>query len=197
MDTTNRSFFVRLATDADIDGCLEIYAPIVRDTSISFEFEPPGRDELARRLLDADHSRLTLVAVNGSQVAGYAYATRFRGRPAYDWTVESSVYVHPDYQRRGVARSLYRALLGGLRIAGYRMVIAGITQPNPASVALHEKLGFMYVGTTKNVGYKFERWHGVGFWELDLGSSCAPEQPTTSDLLVAHAEFQALLAELG
>jgi len=191
------AFAIRIMQKNDIDGCLEIYAPIVRDTSISFEFEPPGRNELAWRLLDADHSKLTLVAVEGMRVTGYAYATRFRGRPAYDWTVESRVYVHPDYQRRGVARSLYRVLLGGLRIAGYRMVIAGITQPNPASVALHEGLGFTYVGTTPNVGYKFERWHDVGFWKLDLGSSCAPEQPMATDMLVAHPEFEALLADLG
>ncbi len=189
------AYAIRPAIETDIDGCLDIYAPIVRDTAISFEYEPPTRDELTRRLLDASHSKLTLVAVDGARVAGYAYATQFRGRPAYDWSAESSVYVHPDYRRCGVARSLYRVLLGGLRIAGYRMVIAGITQPNPASVQLHEQLGFKRVGVTANVGYKFDKWHDVGFWELDLGTGSAPEKPMTADVLVVHEVFRAFLDE--
>ncbi len=191
------AYAIRPAIETDIDGCLDIYAPIVRDTAISFEYEPPTRDELARRLLDASHSKLTLVAADGARLAGYAYATQFRGRPAYDWSVESSVYVHPDFRRCGVARSLYRVLLGGLRIAGYRMVIAGITQPNPASVQLHEQLGFKRVGVTANVGYKFDKWHGVGFWELDLGTCCAPEKPMTADVLITHEAFHALLDEVN
>lgn len=201
MKTTAYPFRIRVATEADIGGCLDIYAPIVRETAISFEFEPPTREELARRLLHPGHSKLTLVAVKDDRIAGYAYATQFRGRPAYDWSVESSVYVHPDFRRRGVAQSLYRVLLGGLDLAGYRMVIAGITQPNPASMKLHEQLGFEHVGTTNNVGYKFEQWHDVGFCQLDLGATeDNPSQrlhPTRADELTKSARFREYLRRVN
>ncbi len=168
---------IRLAIEADVGACLAIYAPIVRETAISFELEPPGRDEFAIRLLDETQSKLTLVSLMGERIAGYAYAKRFRGRPAYDWTVESSVYVHPAYQRRGVARSLYGGLLAGLRLLGYRTVIAGIALPNDPSERLHAALGFMRAGVTKNVGYKFGRWHSIAFWQYDLGEIASPEPP--------------------
>lgn len=184
---------IRITTDADIDDCLAIYAPIVRDTAISFELSPPSRDEFAHRLLDERYSKLSIVCVEGDRVVGYAYATGFRNRAAYDWTVESSVYIHPDHHRRGIGRRLYAVLLPGLRLMGYRIVIAGATLPNPGSVGLHEAVGFTLAGVTKNVGYKFGEWHDVGFWEYDLGEIDHPGRRLSVAELTETSEWRRLI----
>ncbi len=145
-----------------------IYRPIVEQTTISFEFEVPSEEELARRISATLERTPWLLCEERDEVLGYAYAGPFRARPAYAWCVESSVYVDPSHQRRGVARGLYRALLGCLREQGFHRLLAGITLPNPASVALHEGLGFEPVGSFRDVGNKFDAWHAVGFWELEL-----------------------------
>ena len=174
---------IRPARPEDAEGILEIYAPIVRDTAISFELDLPDVETVRARI--AEYSAVTpwLVATlpeaqpsgtagpatpDPANIAGYAYATRFRAREAYRPTAEVSVYVSPRYHRRGLARRLYAKLFADLRARDHRMLIAGITLPNDASVRLHESIGFRPVGVFTAVGRKFDRWHDVGFWELDL-----------------------------
>lgn len=174
---------IRLATEDDAPGLDAIYGPVVRDTAISFELDPPSLGEMRTRVRTTLEQWPWLVAEDvppaGSAPAllGYAYAGPFRARPAYRWTVETTVYVHPECQRRGVGRALYTALLDILRIAGYRNVVGGITLPNPPSVALHERFGFRHVGTFPNAGFKLGGWRDVGFWQIDLRGGEPPAAP--------------------
>lgn len=159
---------IRRATVADAAGMLQIYSPIVIETAISFELEPPGIDEFAERMRSVMRDNPWLVAEDDGLIAGYAYSTLFRSRAAYAHTRETSVYVHPDYHRRGLGRVLMQAMIDELLLRGVHRVVAGATMPNPASAALHESLGFRHVGTFHEVGRKFDTWHDVAFWELDL-----------------------------
>jgi L-amino acid N-acyltransferase YncA len=171
---------IRVATAADAAAMLAIYAPLVRDTTISFETDPPSEDEFRDRVRRTSEWAPWLVAETEGRLLGYAYASRFRSRAAYDWTVEVTVYVHADARGRGVGRALYDVLLRVLRLQRFHRVLAAIALPNPASVALHERLGFTHAGTFKEVGRKFGRWHDVGFWELPLADTPdTQERPRT------------------
>jgi L-amino acid N-acyltransferase YncA len=110
-----------------------------------------------------------LVAERDGKVVGYAYGGRHRDRAAYDRTAEVSAYVDRNAQRTGLGRRLYTELFERLRERGFRLLVAGITLPNEASVGIHEALGFEPVGVYKNVGYKNGQWWDVGWWQLDLG----------------------------
>ena len=170
---------IRLATAADAAGALAIYAPYVRDTWVSFEAEVPTVEEMAARIEAAAPRYPWLVADDGGAVAGYAYAGAHRGRAAYQWSVEVSVYVAEAHRRRGLARRLYGALFDVLRVQGVANAYAGIAQPNAASVAAHEALGFEPVGVYRGVGYKLGAWRDVGWWALRLGAGSAPDPPRT------------------
>lgn len=152
----------------DAAACAAIYAPHVTDGVASFEMVAPDAAEMARRMDDAF---VWLVHSRG----GYAYASRHRAREAYRLTVETSVYVAPEAQGQGVGRALYEALLAELRDRGFAVALAGITLPNPASVGLHEALGFAPVGVFRSVGLKAGRWWDVGWWQLSLREGATPE----------------------
>jgi len=107
-----------------------------------------------------------LCAMVGGKLAGYAYATRWRERSAYRFTVETTIYLAPAFTGLGIGKTLYGELLTRLRTAGAHALMAVITLPNPASVALHEALGFQKVGQLAEVGFKFKRWVDVGYWQL-------------------------------
>ena len=158
---------VRPARVADADAIAGIYRPVVQATHVSFELEAPSAAEIERRMSASDRYPW-LVADSAGEVVGYAYASSFRSRPAYEWTVETSVYVEADRQGLGIGTALVQALLDDLRARGYRRAIAGIALPNEASVALHERMGFTPVGVFREVGFKFDRWWSVGFWERAL-----------------------------
>jgi L-amino acid N-acyltransferase YncA len=157
-----------MAGPDDAGALLAIYAPIVRDTVISFELEPPSIDEFRQRIERTLETHPWLVAEANGTVAGYSYATPFRSRPAYQWTAEVSVYVDSSHHRRGVGRALYAALFAVLELLGYRTVVAGIALPNPASVALHAQIGFKPVGVFERVGFKCGRWVDVGWWGMRI-----------------------------
>jgi phosphinothricin acetyltransferase len=161
------TIMVRAATPADAAAVAAIYAPVVTGTAISFEEEPPSPDEISRRM--ADRPRLPwLVAEDGDRVAGYAYASAHRARPAYRWSADCSVYLDPGYRGQGVGRQLYERLIPVVGELGYRSLFAGIALPNPASVGLHEALGFQPVGVFRGVGYKHGAWRDVGWWQRFL-----------------------------
>lgn len=168
---------IRTATPDDAAACLAIYAPYVRDTVVSFEYEPPTVDEFRARMGAVLPHKPWLVAEVDGRTAGYAYAATFRARVAYQWTAEVAVYVNHARHRRGVGRVLYSALIDRLRSLGYRTLVAGISLPNPQSVGFHEALGFRQTAHFPAVGYKFGAWQDTGFWVLDLGPGCAPAPP--------------------
>ena len=158
---------VRAATAADAAAVAAIYAPVVTGTAISFEEQPPSADEISRRMV-APPRLPWLVADDGGRVAGYAYASAHRARPAYRWSADCSVYLDPGYRGQGVGRQLYERLIPAVRGLGYRSLFAGIALPNPASVGLHEALGFQPVGVFRDVGYKHGAWRDVGWWQRFL-----------------------------
>jgi L-amino acid N-acyltransferase YncA len=160
---------IRVARLEDAEQILEIYAPVVFETVISFELEAPSLTEMRERIMRTQVKYPWLVMEDGNRIQGYAYATAHRERPAYQWSADVSVYVRPEAHRRGIARGLYEALLQILRALGYYNVYAGIAQPNAGSVALHEALGFTQVAIYQQVGYKLGAWRNVGWWQLSFG----------------------------
>ena len=159
---------IRLASHADAEDILAIYAPVVRDTPISFELEPPTLAEMRQRIVDTLATLPWLVAERDQGVVAYAYASPHRSRMAYQWSIDVSVYVAPQARRQGTARRLYQALLEIVRAQGYYTAFAGIALPNDASVGLHEAMGFHAIGVYRNVGYKLGKWRDVGWWALAL-----------------------------
>lgn len=171
---------IRLATAADAAQILAIYAPYVEHTSITFETELPSVESFADRISTYLQQWPWLVCEKEGVIAGYAYGARYRERVAYQWSVESSVYIHDDFLRAGIASVLYGALFGILKVQGYRNVYAVINLPNDRSVALHERCGFRYFATYEQVGYKLGQWKNVGWWRLilnEFGDEPAPPVP--------------------
>ena len=184
---------IRLATDADAPATAEIYSPAV-GTPATFEFEAPDAAEMQRRIRETLALHPWLVCDLDGRVAGYAYATRHRSRIGYQWSVETSVYVHGDFQRRGVGRALYRSLLAILAAQGHFNAYAGITLPNPASVALHESVGFRPLTVYRNVGFKLGAWQDVGWWHAELQPyAAAPPSPIPVPALLARPSWRTLL----
>lgn len=165
MNTADASLTVRHVRSDDGPAMAAIYAPFVTDSAVSFEYEPPSASEMAKRALAVDTDYAWLVAECDGQCMGYAYAGSFRSREAYRWTVEVSAYLAPAARGRGIGARLYHDLFALLSSRGYRMAIAVITLPNPASVAFHERLGFAPAGVLARVGYKFGRAHDVGYFQ--------------------------------
>jgi phosphinothricin acetyltransferase len=184
---------IRVATGRDAAGIAAIYAPIVRDTAISFETEVPSPDEIGRRVADTLSRLPWLIAgEDDGSVTGYAYAAPHRARAAYRWCCEVSAYVRADRRRRGVARGLYVALLRILERQGYRNAYAGITLPNDASVGLHESLGFRPVGVYRRIGHKLGEWYDVGWWQRDLAPHDAtPGEPIAFGRLLESGDLTA------
>lgn len=159
---------VRPATAADAAACVEIYRPYVLATAITFETDVPTVEEMADRIVDARVMHEWLVLEVDGEVTGYAYAHQFNSRAAYQWSVETSVYLAPDRLRSGGGRMLYAELLRRLTERGFRRAFAGIAQPNDASNALHHAFGFRPAGHYRHVGWKLGAWHDVQWWQLDL-----------------------------
>jgi phosphinothricin acetyltransferase len=154
---------IRAADPArDAAACAAIYAPFVTDGWVSFEIEPPDEAEMARRMEYYGQSHAWLVAEVGGAVTGYAYGSPHRERAAYASSCDVAVYVDPAFARRGIGRALYAALLPELG-AKCHAAFAGIALPNPASVGLHEAMGFTPVGIYREVGWKLGGWRDV-FW---------------------------------
>jgi L-amino acid N-acyltransferase YncA len=170
---------IRAATADDAAAIASIYAPYVAGSIVSFETQPPDADEMAQRIAEAGDLYPWFAACDeDGALLGYAYAAAFRSRPAYRFTVETTVYVADGAHRRGIGTSLYRALLPVLEGQGFAQAIAAITLPNEASVRLHEALGFSQIGTYEKVGFKFREWRSVGLWQRALAPlSTRPEEP--------------------
>jgi len=168
---------IRPATEDDAAAVAAIYAPYVRDTAVSFEVDAPAAAEMRQRIARTLPQYPWLVCARGPEVLGYAYGSQFRVRAAYQWSVEVTVYVAAQAHRHGIGRALYTALIRLLVLQGYHRAYAGITLPNPASIGLHESLGFTRVALYHAVGFKRGAWHDVGSWELSLQPPSLPSGP--------------------
>jgi L-amino acid N-acyltransferase YncA len=159
---------IRLVTPEDAADICGIYNYFVEHTTITFEEQPVALEEMRQRICEIESVLPWLVWVEEGQLQGFCYASKWKGRSAYRYSVESTIYLHPKSVRRGIGTQLYGALLDNLRQKGLHVVIGGIALPNQASVALHEKLGFRKVACFEQVGWKFDEWIDVGYWHLFL-----------------------------
>ena len=162
---------IRPATEADLAFITEIYAHAVRYGTATFELIPPDLSEMTLRFrVLADGGFPYFVAARDGRVVGYAYAGAYRPRPAYRFTVENSVYLHPSIHRRGIGRQLLQRLIDECETRGFRQMIAVIgDSANAASIGVHSKCGFQMIGTHPDVGFKFGRWLDTVMMQLALG----------------------------
>lgn len=168
---------IRPVTPSDARALLDIYLPYIEKSVITFETTDPGVAAFEQRITSYTEKYPWLVAQEDDVVIGYAYASKHREREAYQWCVESSVYVLPEYHGKGVAAALYRQLFEVLQEQGFINVFAGITLPNPKSYAFHRKMGFEPVGIYRNIGYKLGQWHDVAWFAKTLGTHPAAPLP--------------------
>ncbi|MFC5740723.1 GNAT family N-acetyltransferase [Dyella tabacisoli] len=178
---------IRVARIEDAAAIHAIYAPAITDSAITFENELPGVEAMCERIRTRLQHYPWLVWVEQGQVLAYAYATRFRERAAYDWIAETSIYVHADARRRGIARRLYAALLDSMRLQGINQAVGVITLPGKVSVALHESMGFDPAGVWRKAGYKLGQWWDVGVWQLQLNEPHIPPGPVIAFSSLAHS----------
>ena len=189
---------IRRAAISDAAAIATIYAPYVRDTPISFEIVPPATDEIAARIEKVSRAHAWLVCADGGDVLGYAYTGEHRERAAYRWGVDCAVYVRRDARQRGIGRALYAGLFPLAAAQGYAAAYAGITLPNAASVALHERVGFVAVGVYQAVGFKLGAWHDIGWWALELAARVAdPPEPRPATDVQWQAALAAANARFG
>ena len=166
---------LRAVTADDAAAIAAIYAPYVENSIVSFETEAPNAAAIRERIEAGGALYPWLAAVDEQDaILGYAYATAFRPRPAYRYTVETTVYVRQGLHRRGIGSLLYRPLLAILEAQGFTQAFGAISLPNPASAALHERLGFLRAGTYKQVGWKQGGWWDVGLWQRALAPPTVP-----------------------
>lgn len=167
--TAGKLTSVRQAVAADADAVARIYNPYIADTIITFEEQPVSPEEMATRITEITAASLPwLVAEHDDEVVGYAYASKWKGRCSYRFSVETTVYLRHDFLGRGCGTRLYEALLERLRGRELHVAIGGVALPNAASVALHEKLGFRKVAHFPEVGCKFGKWIDVAYWQIAL-----------------------------
>jgi L-amino acid N-acyltransferase YncA len=172
---------IRSATPDDADAITAIFAPIVRDTAISFEWDPPTVQAMRPHIEKALTTHPWLVALDEEGlVAGYVYASKHRDPPSYQWSVNTSAYVRADARGKGYGKRLYAALIEQLVGLGYFRAFAGIALPNVASVALHEAVGFRALGVYERVGFKHGAWHDVGWWQRSLREGEPTQAPRSA-----------------
>ena len=166
---------IRIATEADVPAILSIYAPYVEHTTVSFEYDVPCRREFMQRFYDITAQFPWLVWEEAGEILGYTYAAPPYTRAAYRWCAEPSVYLKPEARGRGIGRKLYAALEEILKLQGYQLLYALVTQDNLPSLSFHQKLGYGQKVLFENCGYKFGRWLGVYWLEKRLVSVKSPK----------------------
>ena len=183
---------IRLAERRDVSGILEIYAPFILHTAVTFEEMVPNEESFWKRIQEIMTELPFLVCEIDGRVAGYAYASGYRSRASYRWTKEVSVYIHPDFQRKKVAHALYTSLHEIVRYQGIANLLAIITMPNESSVAFHECFGYLKCAEFSKVGFKLNQWQNVGWFELFLQDENEPPKNRilTMDEIVGLPVFQ-------
>ena len=156
---------IRIARESDKEELLAIYAPYVSETAITFEYTVPTLEEFRERMTKTLMKYPYRVAVQETEILGYAYASEFKNRAAYDWAVETTIYVKQDSRKSGVGKKLYQALEEVLKQQHICNLYACIAYPNPGSIGFHEHLGYQTIGHFSKCGYKFETWYDMIWME--------------------------------
>jgi L-amino acid N-acyltransferase YncA len=181
---------VRVAGKADAQAIAAIYAPYVLETAISFEETPPDPVEMAGRMAAILETYPYLVFDDGERVLGYAYGSQHRSKPAYRWSVETTVYVDRQAHRTGIGRALYVELLDLLTRQGFHSAFAGIVPPNEGSVRLHEAMDFSYLGAFPEIGFKLGKLQDLGWWRRVLSPGPPTREPIPFKLLGADEPLE-------
>jgi len=181
---------IRFATTADAAELVQIYAPYVTDTGVTFEYEVPSVEEFARRIEEFGSKYPYLVCQRAGELIGYAYAHEFRTRAAFGWDAEVSVYVRRDCIGQGIGSALYRPLLEMVKMQGVKTAYAAISLPNEASVAFHEAWGFRFVGKFERTGFKRGVWHDLVWYELVFGEREGEPAPVRA---IGEIDVQSLI----
>ena len=177
---------IRIAKESDIPAMLAIYAPYVENTTVSFEYEVPTREEFSRRFLSITRQFPWLVWEENGQVLGYCYACAPFTRAAYQWCAEPSIYLAPQAKGRGIAQKLYEALEVILEKQGYQVLYALVTQENLPSLGFHGKMGYEKRMILPNCGFKQGRWLGLCWLEKRRKAVESPSQPPVSWLSIVQ-----------
>ncbi len=183
---------IRRVSPEDAEALLAIYAPYVRETAITFEYEPPAPKEFRKRISETLRRYPYLAAVREGRIVGYAYAGPFQKRAAYDWSAEVTVYVDREQRRSGVGAALYRRLeraLGEMGVRNLYACVASVEEPDEHltrdSVLFHERMGYVTVGRFRQCGYKFGRWYDMVWMEKIIG-----EHPPEAENVRAYPELE-------
>ena len=164
-------FKIRNVRFEDLNQLCNIYNHFVVNTTITFDTSIKTYEEFAEEMNEIIKEYPFLLVEQNDQILGYAFVSKWKSRRAYNYTVESSIYLDPGSHQKGIGSILYNELITEIKKSKIHSVIAGITLPNDISIRLHEKLGFTKIAQFKEVGYKFEKWLDVGYWELILSFS--------------------------
>lgn len=187
---------VRLAVIEDSEKILNIYKPFITNTIITFEYDVPLLEEFEDRMKSVQSRYPWFVCEIDDEIVGYAYASKFNERMAYDWSVDFSIYISPEYQGRKIGKGLYHALLKTLKLQGFCNAYALITSPNIKSESMHKSLGFREMGVCKNAGYKMGQWHDVKWFELEFSKHDEkPYKPKKISEIKETKEFIEILEE--
>lgn len=186
---------IRLAVVEDANGILQIYAPFITQTVVTFECRVPQPEDFRQRIAAGLQKYPWLLCEIDGRIAGYAYAARFHEREAYDWSVTTSVYVDPRCHRQRIGRALYTALFDLLKMQGFYNVYSLVITPNPQSEGLHESFGFKTRAIFEKTGFKGGQWLDVKWYELYLREHNSPPQPFKAiGEIAASEEFSQILA---
>src|SRR5690606_4649825 len=167
-DTTIFTLMIRPATIEDAKALAEIYNHFVEHTIVTFDEESVSTGFMEKKIGEVMADYPWIVWQEGGEIIGYAYADKWRLRKSYNQSVESTIYIKPGFEGKKIGSQLYSALLDTLKTSGRHVVIGGISLPNVASVALHEKLGFVKAAHFREVGFKFDKYIDVGYWQIIL-----------------------------
>ena len=159
---------IRNVLNSDIPQVVEILNHYVRNDSCTFQINTYSISEISEKIAEITKVYPYIVMEEGNEVIGFAYASRWREKNAYDKSAETTIYLNPKHKYRGLGKILYQELIEQLREKNFRLLVACLTLPNPSSVRLHESLGFEKAGEFRDAGYKFNRWCDVGFWQKVL-----------------------------
>lgn len=159
---------IRNVLNSDIPQVVEILNHYVRNDSCTFQINTYSISEISEKIAEITKVYPYIVMEEDNEVIGFAYASRWREKQAYDKSAETTIYLNPQQKHRGLGKILYQELIEQLRQKNFRLLVACLTLPNPSSVRLHESLGFEKAGEFRDAGYKFNRWCDVGFWQKVL-----------------------------
>ena len=185
---------IRMANENDYSSILKIYEPYITGTTITFEYKVPSLDEFCNRLSKVQKTFPLIVCEMDNIVVGYAYISRFREREAYDWSMESSIYINPVYHGKNIGKALYFVLIESAKLLGYCNIYGVVTMPNLKSEKLHDSFGFTTIGVTHNVGFKFGSWLDVKWYELNIKEySNQPAKPKLINEISDTKEFNLIM----